>query len=415
MKNIFATGILLCFISTLSSVRAEESQSFSLNDIFQTAKKLDVSIRKSESRQTEQDEQRHLAQSNYYPSLIAQSTGFSNQLVLTQKVWDGGFASASVRLANSEKKIAEYNEHSNLRSLFHSVSEAYYYALFTTQKVMLLENSAKLVSDSIATAEKQMKYGAIGKNSLLRAKVAQRRTLSELFEANNQKTFYSRTLGRLTRTEHFNLNTLSERLNPSEIPIPPNYTSTDMIKIVGTHAPEIMTLNERQKVEVERKNITLAEDRLHISFVMSYGLGQNNPPKSIYPGYQTGFNLGAFISLPIFSGLSTQAKDAISHERVFQLRQDLNATEESIVFDTQQLLNSLTQDREDIKQTDLEINYAESIWKEVNTEYQAGLGNAELWFEALNNLNTWKIEQLSKTRDYLIHYAQLKDNLNEIE
>lgn len=405
--------MLTCVPGSQAFSAKTQNSSLNLGTLFEMAKSADPSVLKANSKISEMGETRSLARSGYFPSLAFQSTVLSNQLLFTQKFWDGGATQSASELALQEQNLAGYEKKSEIRRLYSAVSLAYYEALYAIQKTALLEKDSARSDAALAYAEKQMKYGAISKNTLLKARIAHRKAHSGLFEARNEKLKAAETLGRLTRKENFSLDSLAGKLDPNALPAVPSLSAPELFEAASQYDPTLQSLQSLEQAEVARKNLALAEDRLQVAFVASYGLGQSTPPKSIYPGYQSGVNLGAFITLPLFSGLSSIDKNRISRERLSQIHQDQSSTSSSLDFETKELLIELKQTAHDLNTLEAEVKYSEQIWKGIDTEYSVGLVTPELWFDAISSLEEWEVQQLVKTRDYMIKHETLAAALNK--
>lgn len=412
LKTFLSNAVILFLMTSLTTVSwAENDPTLSLEQVFQMAKAVDPNILKAKSRIAEMSASGSLARSNYFPSIALQSTVLSNQFFLTQKIWDGGATYAASNIAHQEELIADSEKKSEVRRLYSFVAEAYYDAIFVLQKNEILKNDAKLVKNAVEYSEKQLKYRAIGKSVLMKAKIAQRKITSDLFEANSQMLRAARILSKLTRKEDFPLNSLPENLSSNTLNSFPELPSPHSLEALSRHSPDVDVLRSRDEAEIARKNFSLAEYRPQVSFILAYGFGDSTPAKSIYSTYQHGFNFGAVINIPIFSGLGSLAKERISQERREQIEQDLTSTLSNIDFETKEIINQLKQDSNDIATLEQEIKYSQKLWADVDSEYQLGLGSADVWFDALTNLETWKIQQLMKTRDYRVKSAELMASL----
>ncbi|MBC7387385.1 MAG: TolC family protein [Cryobacterium sp.] len=405
LKSVLS--ILISGVFALNAAADVEKKSLTLQDLFQMAKAANPNVLKANSKIVEMADNGILARSNYFPSLTLQSTILSNQFLLSQKVWDGGATLSAYRQSKEEEKIAGWDKKSEIHRLYRLVTEAYYKALFEIQKMEILEGDAKLIDGALVYAEKQVKFGAIGRNILLKARVAHKKSESELFAARSEKEKATRVLMQLTRRGDLSLDALNGRLDPHDLAPLPETSGGEMVQTAAARSSDIGALKSREQAEISRNNYSLSEERPQVSLIVTYGVGEKNPPKSIYPGYQTGVNLGAFINIPLFSGFSSSAKNRISRERLVQINQDLNSTLSNIEFETNSLRDQLKQDANDVATLDSEVRFSERMWDEVNSEYQVGLGSPDLWFDATTNLEIWKIQQLEKTRDYMTKHAHL--------
>ncbi|MBC7690641.1 MAG: TolC family protein [Methylotenera sp.] len=386
---------------------------WTLNEILEMADQADPSVLKASSRILEKSREGTLARSRYFPAVALKSTVFSTQLLLTQKIIDGGATSAAADLAAAEEDMAGWERKTELQKLHLAVIQAYFDALYAVQKTKLLEADGKLIKNAIDYAEKQVKFRAIARSVLLKAKVSERKNSSALFEAHSLETTASRTLGRLTRKSDFPLNSLADSLNTQNVLKLPELSLEQIVQRAAQRSPSVKFIESNEVAEAARRKLSFVEDRPQVFFLASYGVGRENPPKSLYAEYQKGFNYGGFITIPLFSGLSDASKENISNERKFQVHQDLAISLSALDFETRELVNQIRQDGLDVRFLESEIIHSKTIWEEVNREYSGALTTPELWFDALTDLETWKLQQLAKTRDYYVKHSKLMTVLNE--
>jgi len=356
-----------------------------------------------------------LARSNYYPNLSVVTSGYSHQVLLNQKIYDGGNTFASVDLYKSQKQAAQWDKKKENESLRDRVVEAYYDGLFTLQQKSLLDNNAKLVAEAVAAAEKQVKFRAIGRDTLLRVRVEYRKGQANVLQAKNSVELAERRLILLLRDPDFSLSSLSERMEFRLLPKPIDRSKANTAEEIFENSPTMQWLHTNESILEAQKSLDLSSERPQFSFIASYGDSQTAPPMTVNYVYQPGFNVGLQLTLPLFSGFSSFARKRVYGEKKYQLSQDLQNERSNFSFEIRRRIDNLQQDWSDLQMIRKEITASEEVFREIDRTYHYGLASPELWFQSRAALETWSLRELQKLRDYWVGHQKLTDLLKANE
>ena len=403
------------FISSSISTAATTQRLGTLDSILEKAAQNSLTVKKADSKITEMSDNLDLARSNYYPNLSVVTSGYSHQVLLNQKIYDGGNTFASVDLYKSQKQAAQWDKKKENESLRDRVVEAYYDGLFTLQQKSLLDNNAKLVAEAVAAAEKQVKFRAIGRDTLLRVRVEYRKGQANVLQAKNSVELAERRLILLLRDPDFSLSSLSERMEFRLLPKPIDRSKANTAEEIFENSPTMQWLHTNESILEAQKSLDLSSERPQFSFIASYGDSQTAPPMTVNYVYQPGFNVGLQLTLPLFSGFSSFARKRVYGEKKYQLSQDLQNERSNFSFEIRRRIDNLQQDWSDLQMIRKEITASEEVFREIDRTYHYGLASPELWFQSRAALETWSLRELQKLRDYWVGHQKLTDLLKANE
>lgn len=402
--RILLIGILFYSSYSFSMPRPE-----TLNSILEKANVNSLTVKRADSKVAEALDQLDLAHSNYYPNLSLLSSGWSNQFLLNQKIYDGGYTLAYVDLSHSQKKAAEWNKRREAESLRDRVIQAYYEGLLAIQQLEIVEENSKLIKRAMEAAQKQLKFRAIGRDVYFRVLVEDRKARVNLLEAKNYYQLAERRISLVIYDSSFSLKSLKERMEFEQLPRPMAKERAEEVEKKYENSPNIQWLRSNEGVLNAQRDIDLSLDRPQLSVQASYGANKDGPPQTVNYVYKEGFNVGLQLTLPIFSGFSSSARKAIYNEKKFQLNQDIEAEKTNFSFEIRRHLDNLNQNWSDLASIQKEIEASEDVFNEINKTYHYGLSSPELWFQARAAVEAWRLRELQKLRDYLIGYKKVTD------
>ncbi|MFN8945887.1 MAG: TolC family protein, partial [Pseudobdellovibrionaceae bacterium] len=143
----------------------------------------------------------------------------------------------------------------------------------------------------------------------------------------------------------------------------------------------------------------------------TYGFSKNETSIGTNYVFEPGFKHTVLLNIPLWSGWSSNAKKGIFKQRQDQLGLDLENTRSEYTSEMEEKIEDLNKDWQELHSIEEEIALSDEIWREVNKSYFIGLSSPELWFESLNTLQTWKIRQLSKLKDYSVSFNQIRGDV----
>jgi len=390
------------------------SPNWGLQDVLKIAETNSYGLERSQSKINEMHAATHVAFANYLPYVGLQSTISSNQFFFSQKIYDGGAALATIRMAGHREKGAEAEKRIESLKVRDQVIEAYHSAIHAKRASRFLDEDAAKIASAMQRVEKQFKYRVIGRDALLRAKVQIRKNRSERFGARDLERESIRVLSRLTHLPNFSPDWLADDLQSGQLPKPA------FAERPADPGQALRSLPQRELLQIsslmleDEKNIALATDRINVSLNASYGLGPQAPNFSVGYVYAVGFQYGLSLTIPFSSAYSLHAKKKVFAERQYELERDTRILDDDLQFDYHERVDSLQRDWVDLQAIREELAASEAIWKEADANFQLGISSPDLWFEAAENVRQWKLRQLQKIRSYLTQFDRVKELVQQM-
>jgi len=158
------------------------------------------------------------------------------------------------------------------------------------------------------------------------------------------------------------------------------------------------------KKEAAEKTIELQKKGYYptLSGNATYGFsGQDFP-------IQEGWNVGATLTFPLFSGLSTKYQVAEARANLDVLKANENSLKQTIFLDVQQAYLNLQQAKESISTTEITVRQANENLELANGRYAAGVGNPIEVTDALISLANAKTAYIAALYDYKVSKASME-------
>lgn len=374
------------------------------------------SINVSESRVSQ-------AQANYYPQINATSSYtryastpsttnrlsgtvisdnsfdlYSNSITLSQNIFDFGKTptQVSIQKFNLDSSSADFENVS--AQIILNVKQTYYGVLLAKRNRVIAEETLKQTQDHLEQAKGFFEVGVKPKFDVTKAEVDVSNARLNLIRSEN-------TL----RISIVNLNNAMGVAGAPEYTIDDNIslqkyslTLDDALSRAYENRPDMSSivakrLAAEQSVELAKKGYYPA-----LTGNASYNWSGENFP------LEEGWNVGATISFPIFSGFSTKYQVDEAKANLNVLKANEESLKQTASLEVQQAYLNLKEAEERIPTAQLAVRQAEENYEIANGRYAAGVGNpievtdAEL---ALNNAKTSYIQALY---DYKVAEASLE-------
>lgn len=176
----------------------------------------------------------------------------------------------------------------------------------------------------------------------------------------------------------------------------------DVLKRAYSERPDVQSL--RVKREAAESNVELQGKGYYptLSGSASYGFsGQDFP-------VQEGWSVGATLTFPLFSGLSTKYQIEEARANLDILKANEESLRQAIYLDVKQAYLNLQQSDESITATELTVRQAHENLDLANGRYAAGVGNPIEVTDALVSLANAKTAYIAAIYDYKVARASLE-------
>lgn len=176
----------------------------------------------------------------------------------------------------------------------------------------------------------------------------------------------------------------------------------DVLKRAYTDRPDLQSL--RVKREAAESTIELQKKGYYPTLSGSAGYGFSGQDFPI----QEAWNVGAALTFPLFSGLSTKYQIEEARANLDILKANEESLRQAIYLDLKQAYLNLQQAGESISATELTVRQAHENLDLANGRYAAGVGNPIEVTDALVSLANSKTAYIAAIYDYKVARASLE-------
>lgn len=176
----------------------------------------------------------------------------------------------------------------------------------------------------------------------------------------------------------------------------------DALKRAYTGRPDLQSMIVKK--EVLERTIDLQKKGYYptLSGNASYGFGGQDFP------FQEGWNFGATLTFPLFSGFSTKYQVEEARANLDVLKANEESLRQAIHLDVRQSHLNLQQAMESISTTELTVRQANENLELANGRYASGVGNPIEVTDALISLSNAKTAYIAALYDYKLSRASLE-------
>ena len=409
MQKISALILFLIFAS-ISNVRAEEiikkGENLSLQRCVEISLMRQPDIIAASSAVNANRSRVGQLRADYYPQIDWASSysrsdsvvQYTNGVTLKQNIFDFGKRSEQVQIQNLNLDSSRSDLKNVSAQVILNVNQAYYGVLKAMRNRDVAEESVKQFLQHLEQAKGFYKFGTKPKFDVTKAEV----------DLSNSKLNLIKTMNALKIA----VATLN---NAMGVPDAPEYDIEDNLsyQAVGiTFEAAIVTAYKNRpdlesvifKKQAAERSIVLAKKGYYPALTgnASYNWTGEEPPLN------EGWNVGATLSFPIFSGFLTkhQVEEARANLNVLSANEE--SLKQAVFLDVQQAYLNLKDAEERIPAAELVVRQAEENLELASGRYAAGVGNPIEVTDAQVSLSNAKTSYIEALYDYRVSQASLE-------
>jgi outer membrane protein TolC len=369
---------------TSSVLPAIEGQVLDLKEVLKIAKENNPSLLAAREKLNQYEAQKNLSTSPLYPSLNWSLSGvylkdavytgspkfngdpynqYSSDLKLSQTLYNkGAFQAIDVVLA--DKKIQLANIEILERTLTQNIIEAFYRFILNQQSLENLLKNQGIIQKSLTTSMQRYQKGRGQLLDVLQVKTQLALIQPQVEQARNQFEIAAQQLiNFMGEKEHtdFKLKGHLRMLLLQEVQ---KYIDLNSYKL-----PEY-EINQLQLSQLESsRNVILGKDYPTVKLVGDY-LYNNYKKAELFSGYSHAWSVQLLLTVPIFSGLSSNYEKSIYVSQNYQLKIARNDLENSLALKQVTSLKNLKTQETSLASSSAAVKLAEESQKEAGRIYK---------------------------------------------
>jgi outer membrane protein len=402
---------------------SDQALSLSIQSAVKTALDRNPTVATSREQINQDDKNISFAISQVFPSLVGTGSAtqqkdavldttplfggsaynnYSLLLKVNQPLWDGGAILAGWNFAKKDKEIKLKNLEIAERSTILQVIQAFYSVLLNRENRDLLQQTLKVEQESLTTTERYYKIGRLQLLDVLQARTNVALLLPQIATAENQM---KAAASQLTSVLHEN--------QAKSVNLTGSLAAVDM--------PSIMDLlplkRELPEIAVSRLTISQFEDTIDVQ------MAPNNPSASFQAGWgdnayvksnlldqgSTSWSFGLFVTIPIFSGLSSYYQKAALLSQQQQNRYAQQTTLDTLSFNQVQSERDLDTAMANLKSAKSAADLGAASLKEAQRDFRLQtinyiqlLTSQQTYLQAESSFVTAEYSYISAIANYFV-------------
>jgi HAE1 family hydrophobic/amphiphilic exporter-1 len=282
---------------------------------------------------------------------------------LTQPLWDGGAILAGLSFAKKDIQLRQKNQEITERTVTLSVLQAFYSVILNRENRDILKQTLKVEQQSLTVTDQYFKIGRAQLLDVLQAKTNVALLLPQIATAENQMKAQASQLVSLLHENQAKAINLTGSLEAIQMP------SIMELMPLKQELPEIgvarLSISEYDDTITQ----TLASNNPQANFQATYGR-DTNVKSELFNNYATEWTVGVYVTIPIFSGLSSifQKQALISQQQ--QLRYSEQKTLDTLSYNQVQSERDLDTALANLKSSKSAADLGAASLKEAQREYR---------------------------------------------
>jgi len=356
------------------------------------------------------------AKSSYYPQIkwnneisrIAPARSptyseYASSLSLTQNIYDFNRRETQVNVQNLYETAAQADLDDTTIKIVFGVKQAYYELLRAIKNRLIAYETVKQFEKHLHTAKGLFETGVRPKFDVTKAEADLSNAQLNLIKAENAVI-----LARVSLNNAIGLpNAPPFEIEDDTVPEVNTNTLEEALKQAFQKRPDLKSL--MTKKEAALKVLELAKKDYYplVTGVAGYGFSGDEFP------LQRGWNVGANLSIELFSGYATKYKINEAQANVEVLKANEAALRQTIRLEVEQSFANLKETEKRIEAAKVNLRQAEENLELAEGRYAAGVGNPLEVTDALVTLGNAKTALANALYDYKIASANLKKAMGD--
>jgi outer membrane protein len=333
------------------------------------------------------------------PEPSHRSTGnYSNSLSLQQLIFDFGKTGNELRAARESLDASRFDVDTSRLNIVLNVKVAYYGLLEARHLVEVNEETVKQFQEHLDQVQGFYQAGTRTRYDVTTAEVNLTNARLDLIKAKNAVRVAEVTLANAMGVPDQAIGAMEELLEFQKMDVQEEQALNEAM----THRPDL------QSVEAERRSAEASVRSAQRGYfpVLSGSAdytyrGQNFP-------LVWNWDVGASLSVPIFSGLLTQSQ--VARARADAMVADANAEtlRQTVLLEVRQSYSNLVEAEERVKTAEVVVKQAQENLDLANGRFQAGVGTSVEQTDAQVQLANAKTARLQALFDYRVAAATIE-------
>ncbi|MFL9451447.1 TolC family protein [Tolypothrix bouteillei VB521301_2] len=330
------------------------------------------------------------------------STSFSSEAQLSYNLYTSGRRKASIREAEEQVRVDEFDVERITEELRLNVSTEYYDLQQADEQVRIYQSSVENAQASLRDAQALERAGVSTRFDVLRSQVNLANNQQNLTNALSQQRIARRRL--------------AQRLNLAQSV---DISAADSVKLAGLwnrtleetivqafqNRPELRQYLAQRNVYEQQRRQAISQLGPQVSLAASYELqDQFNDGASVTDGYSVALQA----SLNLFDGGAAKAQAAQAKLNIAISETQFASQRNQIRFDVEQYYSQLQSNLENVQTATTSVDQAKEALRLARLRFQAGVGTQTEVIDAENDLTTAEGNRVTAILDYNKALANLQ-------
>ncbi len=290
---------------------------------------------------------------------------FNTGISFSQLLFDFGQNLSALRAALAESEAAAADLDTQRANVVFQVQQAYFALLASQQLVRVAEEGVRQSRRHLELAQARLEVGLAPPLDVTRQRSQLANNELNLLRAHNNVRLGRETLGNALGLEE------EPRFDIEDVPLPvlPQFDPELLVQRAYEQRPELASLRAQQRAAQERISFL---EKSHLPTVQ--GSGQYEWSGADYP-LQSNWNVGAAVTMPLFSGGLVVAQTAEAKARAEELEAEALGLQRDIALEVRQALLRAGEAQESFRVAERAVEEAQANFTLAEGRYETGVGS----------------------------------------
>jgi outer membrane protein len=327
----------------------------------------------------------------------------NNALSLQQLLFDFGKTGADVKSAKENMKGSQLSEENSRQTAVLNVKVAYYALLAARHLLQVQEETVRQSQEHLDQTQGFYQAGTRTRFDVTNAEVTLTNAQLDLIRARNLVEVARVTLANAMGVPDYPIGDLEELLTFQKMEI----TEAQALKDGLASRPDLQSLAAQRSAAEASVRSAQRTNFPVITGIADLNYGNQRSPE---PGYHLVHNwdVGANLTLPIFSGFLTQSQVAQARANLMVAGADEEALRQDVILQIHAAFSTLQETEERVKTSEVVVRQAQENLDLANGRFQAGVGTSIEQTDAQVTLANAKTDRVQALFDYRVAAAALE-------
>lgn len=329
---------------------------------------------------------------------VGADNSYSSAISANQLLYDFGKTGLSVDMQENSYYSSVADTQNLIINTIYELKEAYYAVLLAKQSKLVYEQSVEQYQEQLKRAKGYYQVGTRPKIDVTTAQVNLNNAKLKLIQAENS----------LKKSYHVLLNVMGIHDNNPTFELEmnnvlPEFTLTEEEALETAMQNRQDLLSSKLKLESARQNVKLSRTGYAPTINASGSYGWSGGDFPLYDRW----SVGAGISVPIFSGLSTYNKVEEAKSSMMNAYYNLTSAEQAILLEIKKAYLNVNDSKSKIPVAEITRTQAEENYQLAVGRYKVGVGNYIEVKDAETTLSDAKLSYVQAVFEYNLSIAAL--------